>query len=65
MSNDLSQQTHYLLFALGAIVGSAFGLVIGAVLTFWLGEGTLRLVQRTLRRIGGGDDQPSFELLLQ
>ncbi len=61
----LAPYTSYLLFALGAALGSALGLVVGSLLTFWLGDGTVRLVQRTLRRLSGGDDQPSFELLLQ
>lgn len=59
------QQTRYLLFALGAVLGSALGLVIGSVLTFWLGEGTVRTIQKVFRRLSGGDNQPSFELLLQ
>jgi hypothetical protein len=61
----LSPYTRYILFGLGAVLGSAFGLVIGSVLTFWLGEGTVRMVQRAIRRIGGSDDHPSFELLMQ
>lgn len=66
MSNHtLSPYTHYLLFALGAMLGGAFGLVVGSLLTFWLGEGTVRAVQRIVRRLSGEDDQPSFELLLQ
>jgi hypothetical protein len=46
-------------------VGSALGLVVGSLLTFWLGEGTLRALQRGLRRLGGDDGQPHFDLLLQ
>lgn len=59
------QQTRYILFALGAVLGSALGLVIGSLLTFWLGEGTVRTIQRVVRRLTGEGDQPSFELLLQ
>jgi len=47
------------------MLGGAFGLVVGSLLTFWLGEGTVRAVQRIVRRLSGEDDQPSFELLLQ
>lgn len=54
-----------LLFAAGAGLGGALGLVLGSLLTFWLGEGTVRAVQRGIRRITGDDGQPSFDLLLQ
>ncbi len=65
LGNIASEHIHSLLFVLGAALGSALGLVVGALLTFWLGQQTVRLVQRTLRRITGEDEQPSFELLLQ
>jgi len=58
-------KARYMLFALGAAVGSALGIVLGSLLTFWIGEGTLRAVQRILRRLTGSDDQPNFEMLLQ
>ncbi|MCS6839510.1 MAG: hypothetical protein NZ699_16570 [Roseiflexus sp.] len=61
---NASRRTHYIIFGLGAAVGSAVGLVLGSILTYWLGEGTVRLVQRTFRRLNGGD-QPNFEMLLQ
>jgi hypothetical protein len=54
----------YLLFGLGAAVGSAAGLVLGTLLTFWFGEETLRAIQRGFRRLTGGD-HPNFETLLQ
>jgi hypothetical protein len=54
-----------ILFASGAAIGSALGLVIGSLLAFWLGEGTIRAFQRGLRRIGGDDGHPHFDLLLQ
>lgn len=60
-----SKRTRYILFALGAALGSAFGLVLGSLLTFWIGEDTLRAIQRGLRRLTGGDDRPNFEMLLQ
>ena len=63
MENNRSKR--YALFALGAALGSAFGLIIGSLLTFWIGEGTLRAIQRGLRRLTGGDDRPNFEMLLQ
>ncbi len=58
-------KARYILFGLGAAIGSAIGLVLGSLLTFWIGEGTLRAVQRTLRRLAGNDDRPNFEMLLQ
>ena len=58
------KRTRYILFGLGAALGSALGLVLGTLLTFWLGEGTLRAIQRGVRRLTGGD-HPKFEVLLQ
>ncbi|MBK9711366.1 MAG: hypothetical protein IPO81_08555 [Kouleothrix sp.] len=60
-----NRRTRYALFALGAALGSALGLVLGSLLTFWIGEETLRAIQRGLRRLTGGDDRPNFEMLLQ
>jgi len=63
MNNN--KNTRYLLFALGAALGSAVGLILGSLLTFWIGEETLRAIQRGFRRLTGGDDRPNFEMLLQ
>jgi hypothetical protein len=60
-----SRRKRFILFVSGAALGSALGLVVGSVLTFWLGEGTLRALQRGVRRLGGDDGQPNFDLLLQ
>ncbi|MEF3273648.1 MAG: hypothetical protein K6356_04500 [Chloroflexus sp.] len=60
-----SQRKRLVLFASGAALGSALGLIIGSVLTFWLGEGALRAVQRGLRRLGGDNGRPHFDLLMQ
>jgi len=65
MQKGSRQYTRYLLFALGAAVGSALGLVIGSLLTFWIGEGAVRAIQRGIRRLTGSDDHPNFDLLLQ
>jgi hypothetical protein len=65
MNDRLSASQRYLFFGLGAALGSAVGLILGTLLTFWFGEGTLRAIQRGLRRLTGGDDHPNFELLLQ
>lgn len=60
----MKKQNDILLFGIGAAVGSALGIILGSLLTFWIGEGTLRAVQRGLRRLTGGD-HPDFEALLQ
>lgn len=60
-----SRRKRFILFASGAALGSALGLVVGSALTFWLGEGTVRALQRGLRRLGGDDSSPHFDLLAQ
>lgn len=60
----MSKQNDILLFGLGAALGSALGIILGSLLTFWIGEGTLRALQRGFRRLSGGD-HPNFEALLQ
>ncbi|NNJ11617.1 hypothetical protein EKD04_014875 [Chloroflexales bacterium ZM16-3] len=61
----VSRRKRMVFFAVGAAMGSALGLVIGSLLTFWIGDGTLRAIQRGIRRISGDDGHPSFDLLLQ
>ncbi len=61
----VSRRKRMLLFASGAALGSALGLIVGSLLTFWLGEGTVRALQRGLRRLSGDDSHPNFDLLLQ
>lgn len=60
-----SRRKRFILFASGAAIGSALGLVVGSILTFWLGEGTVRAVRGGIRRISGDDSHPNFDLLLQ
>ncbi len=60
-----NSRDRYLLFALGAAAGSAFGLVVGAFFTFWLGEEAAEGLKRMIRRLLGRDDHPNFELFLQ
>ncbi|HMQ30644.1 MAG TPA: hypothetical protein PKD53_07930 [Chloroflexaceae bacterium] len=60
-----SRRKRFILFASGAAFGSALGLVVGSALTFWLGEGTVRAMQRAIRRLGGDDSHPHFDLLAQ
>jgi hypothetical protein len=59
------RRKRFFLFASGAALGSALGLVIGSLLTFWLGEGSVRALQRGLRRLGGDDGHPHFDMLAQ
>ncbi len=60
----MSKPNDILIFSLGAAIGSALGIVLGSLLTFWIGEETLRVAQRGLRRLTNGD-HPNFEMLLQ
>ncbi|HSH83507.1 MAG TPA: hypothetical protein VLA19_33660 [Herpetosiphonaceae bacterium] len=64
MSANTSRD-RYLLFALGAATGSAVGLILGAVMSFWLGEEAVEGLKRAVRRLLGRDDHPNFELFLQ
>jgi hypothetical protein len=41
------------------------GIVIGSLVTLWLGEAALDLAHRMLDRLGGRRDRVNFELLLQ
>lgn len=59
------RRTRYLLFGIGAALGSAIGLILGTVLTFWIGEETLRAIQNGFRRLTSDGDEPNFEMLLQ
>ncbi|MCU0493657.1 MAG: hypothetical protein MUD01_18875 [Chloroflexaceae bacterium] len=65
MKRGIARRKRYLFFAVGAATGSAFGLILGSLLTYWVGEGTVRAIQRLFRRMMGRDDRPSFDLLLQ
>ncbi len=64
MSANTSRD-RYLLFAIGAATGSAVGLIIGAVMSFWLGDEAVEGLKRAVRRLLGRDDHPNFELFLQ
>lgn len=65
MRKRFVRRKRYMFFALGAAVGSACGLVLGSLLTFWLGEETVRVVQRGVRRVSGRHQGPSLDLLTQ
>ena len=61
----LSRRRRAVLFALGAVLGSGIGLVLGSVLTAWIGPSTLAALQRGLRKLTGDDSHPSYDLLPQ
>ncbi len=58
-------RARYVVFGIGAAVGSALGLILGSLLTFWIGDETLQAVRRLVRRATRGGDHPDFETLLQ
>ncbi len=60
-----NSRDRYVLFALGAAAGSAVGLIVGALVSFWLGEEAAEGLKRTVRRLLGQDDHVNFELFLQ
>ncbi len=49
-------------FSLGAAIGSAVGLVLGSLLTYWIGDEAIKAVRENLRR---QPNHPNFEKLLQ
>ncbi len=55
----------YVLFALGAATGSAVGLIVGALISFWLGNEAVDGLKRAFRHLLGREQQPNFELFLQ
>ena len=60
-----NRHDRYLLFALGAAAGSAVGLIVGALVSFWLGDEAAEGLKRMVRRLLGQDDHVNFELFLQ
>ena len=52
-------------FGAGVSLGMFAGIVIGSLITLWLGEATLDLIHRVLARLSGRRDRVNFELLLQ
>ena len=41
------------------------GILIGSLVTLWLGDAAMDLAQRLIGRVNGRDDRINFELLLQ
>jgi membrane protein YqaA with SNARE-associated domain len=53
-------------FGAGVSLGMFAGILIGSLVTWWLGEAALGLLQRMLQRMfGRRRDRIHFELLLQ
>jgi membrane protein YqaA with SNARE-associated domain len=52
-------------FGAGISLGMVAGIVIGSLVTWWLGEATLDLLHRAIERITTRREPPQFELLLQ
>jgi uncharacterized membrane protein len=52
-------------FGAGVSLGMFAGIVIGSLVTLWLGEAALDLAHRMLDRMSGRRERVNFELLLQ
>ena len=53
------------LFGAGVSLGMFAGILIGSLVTLWLGEAVMDLAHRMLDRMSGKRDRINFELLLQ
>jgi hypothetical protein len=52
-------------FGAGVSLGMLAGILIGSLVTLWLGEAAIDLVHRLINRLSGRRDRINFELLLQ
>jgi hypothetical protein len=52
-------------FGAGVSLGMFAGILIGSLITWWLGEAALGLLHKMLERMFGRRDRINFELLLQ
>jgi hypothetical protein len=52
-------------FGAGISLGMLAGILIGSLVTLWVGEAVLDLAHRWLDRLAGRREQVRFELLLQ
>jgi membrane protein YqaA with SNARE-associated domain len=57
-----SGRSRIMAFSLGAAIGSAVGLILGSLLTYWIGDETIKALSSKWNR---QPDQPNFEKLLQ
>jgi hypothetical protein len=53
------------IFGLGVSVGIVAGILIGSLVTLWLGDAAVDLAHRIIDRLSGRRDKVNFELLLQ
>jgi len=53
------------IFGAGVSLGMFAGILIGSLVTLWLGEAAMDLVHRVLDRATGKRQRVNFELLLQ
>jgi hypothetical protein len=52
-------------FGAGVSVGMLAGILIGSLVTLWLGDAAVDLAHRIIDRLSGRKDRVNFELLLQ
>jgi hypothetical protein len=52
-------------FGAGVSLGMFAGILIGSVVTLWVGEAALDLAHRLLDRVSGRRERVNFELLLK
>ena len=52
-------------FGAGVSLGMFAGILIGSLVTLWLGEAAIDLVHRAFNRMSGRRERVHFELLLQ
>ncbi|NBU64962.1 MAG: hypothetical protein EBS29_10750 [Chloroflexia bacterium] len=57
-----SGRSQIMAFSLGAAIGSAVGLILGSLLTYWIGDEAIKSLRNNWKR---QPDQPNFEKLLQ
>jgi hypothetical protein len=53
------------IFGAGVSLGMFAGILIGSLVTLWLGEAAMDLAHRMLDRVSGKRQRVNFELLLQ
>ena len=52
-------------FGAGVSLGMCAGILIGSLVTLWIGEAALDLAHRVLERLSGKRERVNVELLLQ
>jgi len=53
------------IFGAGVSLGMLAGILIGSLVTLWLGDAATDLAHRWIERLTGRDEHINFELLLQ